>query len=239
MRSYRSSLAVVVVLALATTSARADEVAQFAGTTDTYVAKPEWSVIGPQTVAPGRNMLSFGIGWPGIDLSYYVGLIPDLNVGIHAGLRWAFQGKVDEVGLGLQPQLAVKWMAYHNDRVWIGLNAEIGPGFYFSNPTGYGLSMPIGLAVGVAITKRVAATATLDFPLYFSFGGPQSMPQPFRISMPILLGGGLEYFIWNNFLIFGRAKLGPSLDWVGSAPNGWTSRVGFSWELSMGVGYRF
>ena len=88
-----------------------------------------------------------------------------------------------------------------------------------------GLTIPVGLRLGIAASSAIAVAVLVDFPMWVEFG-------PFGgFNLPILTGGGVEYFLTSQLAVFFRARIGPTIR---------TSRPAeVTFESSLGIGYRF
>ena len=59
--------------------------------------------------------------------------------------------------------------------------------------------------IGIPIIRELALHAGIDLPLMFNF-----VPS-FSVAIPVLLGGGLEYFITPDLSLNFRMRFGPSI----------------------------
>ena len=248
------------------------------GSTELYASKPDWSPIGAQTLSFGRSAIATSIGWPGFELGYQFGILPDLNLGALITVDWGFSYNVSNPMLGFSVIAPIKWQVVAGPRFSFSLNAGIGPGFHWVNTRPqFGLSFPLGARLGIAITNRFGAVISLDFPMYFTFKHPLASEYPTqaisrtnstntscayanvnspydcgtatRMSMPVLIGGGVEYFITDKVVVFGRFRFGPAIDFMLAPyeqPSSGTvdmynlkTTVGFAIDVAIGAGYRF
>ena len=112
-------------------------------------------------------------------------------------------------------------------RVSLGVTLEPGVLYYasFLQGTRVGVTVPVGLRLGIAASSAIAVAVLVDLPMWVEFG-------PFGgFNLPILTGGGVEYFLTSQFAVFFRARIGPTLR------TGRPAEVTF--ESSLGIGYRF
>jgi hypothetical protein len=186
-----------------------------------------WSVVGPRTLAPGANALEAVAGFPGISGAYLRGVAPGINLGVRVGFAYGLEGLVREIEPGFKLQAVLKVRLLDEGKVSLGLTFEPGPFVYGSRfgEARVGFSIPVGFRLGIAASSALTVAVLLDLPMWVEFGRFGGF------NLPILTGAGVEYFITSQFLVFFRAKVGPTLR---------TNRLAeLSFEGSMGVGYRF
>lgn len=192
-----------------------------------------WSVVTGRTVGTGRNLLSGGMGWPGIDVSYLHGLSDKVDIGARFTFNYGIEGRVAGITPGIKPQFLLKVKLLDRQKINLGLNIAPGPLFYF--PAGFsrlGFVMPIGLQLGIIPNSAVHIGLSVDLPMYLSFlVYPNGATATGIFAVPILMGAGVEYFVTSDFLIYGQVKMGPEIATIGGAV--------FSIEGKFGVGWRF
>ncbi len=186
-----------------------------------------WSAIGPKTVAQGSNVIEGSLGYSAISASYLRGFVPGLNLGVRLGFVYGVEGMFREPSPGFKGQLLLKWRFLESGRVSLGLTFEPGVFTYGSYLQGSrtGLSLPIGLRLGIAASSALSVAVLVDLPMWVEFGTFGGF------NFPILTGGGAEYFITSQFAVFARARIGPTLRTLRPAE--------VTFDASVGVAYRF
>jgi hypothetical protein len=191
-----------------------------------------WSVLSGQTMGQGGTALVGQVGWPGVSLGLLHGATSRFDIGGKLTFNYGREGIVTSVVPGLKLQAWVRLMLLESSRVNLGLTFAPGPLFYFYEDfTDVGLSLPIALTVGIPVGSALMLNAGLDIPFYVIFG-----PGGGAV-VPLLLGGGLEYFIDRNLAVNFNVRMGPSIgayeDFRGR------SRARFTLEALLGIAYRF
>ena len=88
-----------------------------------------------------------------------------------------------------------------------------------------GLTFPVGFRLGIVASTAIAIAVLVDLPMWVEFGTFGGF------NLPILTGGGVEYFITSQLAAFVRARIGPTIR---------TSRPAeVTFEGSVGISYRF
>lgn len=186
-----------------------------------------WSVIGARTVAPQENLFIAEAGYPTVNVSYLRGVVAGLNLGARVGFTYGVEGLPRDVAPGVKAQALLKFRFFDAGRVSLGLTFE--PGFFVASSALQGVrgavNLPIGFRLGIAASSALAVALQLELPMWIevgSFGG---------FNLPILTGGGVEYFITSNLALFAKARVGPTIR---------TNRPAeVAFDASIGVGYRF
>lgn len=189
-----------------------------------------WSVATGETVSPGRDALSFELGWPGIGIGYLHGLSDRSDVGIKFDLLYGYEARTDsKVGFGLTVPLRL--VANRKDRVSIALNIDPGVRLYagnaVTNNTDFYLRFPVGATLGLQATPevRIAAKAVLNMALRPTqpFPGFEVGPQ---------FGFAAEYAVDKELLVGLNTLFGPSFD------TGFNDGASFGFVTQVVIGYR-
>jgi hypothetical protein len=165
-----------------------------------------WSVLAAQTVGSGNTVLHGQAGWPGLSFGVLHGATNRFDLGGRFTFNYGEEGIVRRVVPGLKLQAWMRLMLLDTQRVGLALSFAPGPLFYFRQyDTRVGLTLPVNLTLGIPVGSALMLNAGLDFPFYVTFGtggGPV---------FPILMGGGLEYFISRNLAATFNVRMGPSI----------------------------
>lgn len=191
-----------------------------------------WSLLSGQTMGQGGTALMGQVGWPGVSLGLLHGATSRFDIGGKLSFNYGREGIVTSVVPGLKLQAWVRLMLLQTSRLNLGLTFAPGPFFYFYERfTDVGLTLPIALTVGIPVGSALMLNVGLDIPFYVIFGAGGGAV------VPVLLGGGLEYFIDRNLAVNFNVRMGPS---VGTYSDfGVRGRARFTLEALLGVAYRF
>jgi hypothetical protein len=186
-----------------------------------------WSILAADTLGRGNTAFSGQIGWPGLTLGLLHGGSERFDIGGKFTFNWGREGWVRFTDPGIKFQAWMRLMLAQTNNVSLALTFQPGPLFYFDNgDTDVGLALPVGFVVGIPAGSAVMVNLGLDIPFHVYFGegiGPV---------FPILVGGGLEYFVDRSLAINFNVRMGPSL-----IPD--FDATEFTLEALMGVAYRF
>jgi hypothetical protein len=191
-----------------------------------------WSVLSGQTMGQGGTAFVGQLGWPGVSLGLLHGATPRFDIGGKFTFNYGREGIVTSVVPGLKLQAWVRLMLLQSQNVNVGLSFAPGPFFYFyETGTDVGLSLPIALTVGIPVGSAIMLNVGMDIPFYVIFGtggGPV---------IPILVGGGMEYFIDRNLAATFNVRMGPSI--FPYEDFRYRGRARFTLEALFGIAYRF
>jgi hypothetical protein len=194
-----------------------------------------WSVLSGETVGQGGNALVGQVGWPGLSLGMLHGATSRFDIGGKLSFNYGREGIVTQVVPGLKLQAWMRLMLVESSKVNVGLTFAPGPFFYFFNGyTDVGLALPIALTIGIPVGSALMLNIGLDAPFYVTFGsggGPV---------VPLLVGGGLEYFIDRQLAFTFNVRMGPSLGAYnyGVYDIRYRGQAAFTLDATVGVAYR-
>jgi hypothetical protein len=174
---------------------------------DEPVAGQGWSVTSGKTVGDGNTFLHVQGGWPGLS----AGLLHGINSTTDIGGRFSFNyGLGGDFSGELTPSLQLQGLSRITllDTAKYNLGLEFNPGlgiWFFSNGGGahFGLTLPVNLVFGIPVSSSVMATAGIDLPLLIIFADSS------LVALPILFGGGFEYYIDQNMAFTFKLRMGP------------------------------
>lgn len=197
------------------------------------VAGQLWSVVTPRTVGLNGNMVEAGLGYPGVYGQYSRGIMPTLDLGVRASVNYGVEGLTNIILPELKLQAVLKYRIMDNGKVSLGVNFAPGPLFYFPPyRTTPGFTLPVGITLGIVASSALNIGITFEVPLWIQFGFIGSAV------FPILMGGGVEYFVSSSLALWFGLRMGPSI-WTnpGASPSGATAV--FTFDGRLGVGWRF
>ncbi|KFA93970.1 hypothetical protein [Archangium violaceum] len=198
----------------------------------TYSRGQGWSVLSGQTLGSGTAVTG-QVGWPGLSLGLLHGATSRFDIGGKFTFNYGHEGIITSVVPGLKLQGWMRLMLLQTSRVNVGLTFAPGPFFYFyERYTEVGLTLPIALTVGIPVGSALMLNVGLDIPFYVVFGTGGG------VVVPVLLGGGLEYFLDRNLAVNFNVRMGPS---VGSYSGFFEdrTRARFTLEALLGIAYKF
>lgn len=195
-----------------------------------------WSLLSGETIGDGQTSLSAQAGYPGLSLEVLHGTHSRIDVGGAVALNYSLEGSTDTFPPGFKLQGVLRACLVEGHGFNLGLRFSPGPFFYFFNNGQYGttplpgsytlagFSLPLELVAGIPIGSAMVLNAGIEVPFFFYFG-----PGAGAV-IPILAGGGLEYFVSQQFVVSFSTHMGPTI-----APNNYAYP---SVEILIGAGYR-
>jgi hypothetical protein len=186
-----------------------------------------WSLVTGETVSPGRDALSFELGWPSVGVGYIHGLSDRADVGAKFDLLYGFeQTSTTRIGMGVRVPLRL--VASRQDKLSIQLHTDPGIRFYGSKDgsgSDFVIGFPVGVTLGIQATPelRVAAGFDLNMAIIGTHGGSFEIGPQF--------GFGAEYFVDRQLLVGLNTRFGPQFNSVGG-------NADFAFLTQVVVGYR-
>ncbi|MFP2931371.1 hypothetical protein ACLESO_40520 [Pyxidicoccus sp. 3LG] len=188
-----------------------------------------WSILAADSLGRGNTAFSGQIGWPGITLGLLHGGSERFDIGGKFSFNYGREGWVRYTDPGVKLQAWMRLMLAQTSQVALAVTFQPGPFFYFEDgDTDVGLALPVGIVIGIPAGSAVMVNLGLDLPFHVYFGegiGPV---------FPILVGGGLEYFIDRSLDVTFNVRLGPSI-----IPDRRGDGSEFTLEALFGIAYRF
>jgi hypothetical protein len=173
-------------------------------------AERSWSVMSGSAVGPAHLALQFQAGWPDLSLAGNYGINEKLDVGARLAFAYGADGSLG-FGPGVVPGFRIQVGARYTlvDTGTIRVGASFTPGFGLDALPGAPTArilLPLGLTVGIAASEAMAFHVGLDLPIYVTpgtFGG---------LTLPILVGGGVEYHVDQALALTAQARIGPAIE---------------------------
>ena len=166
-----------------------------------------WSVLTGQTVGSGNNIFFAQAGFPGVSAAYLHGNSSTMDFGGIFAFDYGVEGATDFIDPELKFQAALRFNLGHKDKLNFGLEIDPGLAMLFVN-TGsssfhIGPTIPIKLVAGLKVNRELNVDFGLDtgFTLLFV--------DVTQFYIPIMFGGGLEYFINPDLAVTLNIRMGP------------------------------
>jgi hypothetical protein len=188
-----------------------------------------WSLYSGQTVGAGSNVVAGQLGWPGLWLTYLHGTTDQLDFGARlTAINYGFESRLgDDLAPGMKLQLVARLGLVNQGRFNLGLEFAPGPLVYFRRfVTQWGLAFPLKLQMGVGVGSAMIVNFGLDVPMFVTFNDSPSL------YLPLLFGGGVEYFLDQRLALSFNLRMGPSI-------RARDTTTVFAMDALIGVAYRF
>ena len=192
-----------------------------------------WSAITGETLGEGATAVHLQAAWPGLSVSLLHGYSPTVDFGGILTFNYSYEGDVRASYPGLKLQGYVKATLVDKPRYNIGVS--FAPGiltYFFGNSfctllalgtatdfgyhwvggnvctgggTQFGITLPAGLTFGIRARDNLNFAFTFDVPLFVTFGDLGT------VTVPILFGGGIEYFLDSSKALTFNLRTGPMI----------------------------
>ncbi len=189
------------------------------------------SLLGAETLAPGRDMLSARFGWPDLTLEYTHGMSP----GFDLGGRFQFVYGVESTTtskFGIAFAVPMRWSLSRAGNVRLAFHVDPGLRLYTYDPALFGFQFPFGLNLEIPVSPPILFGVGADFNATLMITGGAS-PQFF---FGPLVGPWMEYRI-DPRLSFGLdSRFGAIIDAYsgeGRYGGGTESRFGFRVQMTL------
>lgn len=186
-----------------------------------------WSVFSGKTVGAGNNVFHGEIGWPGLSGTLLHGVNSGFDVGGRFTFNYGYEGVTSAINPGFKLQGVLHIQVAQMQKVSLGLKFEPGMFLYLRGRATFGITLPVGFQVAIPASSALLITAGLDVPLSIQFGDASTA------FVPILFGGGAEYFLDNRIALTFNLRLGPGITTAGGGS------TDFVLQSLFGVAYRF
>ena len=199
----------------------------------------QWSQVSGTTAGNGKDLIGAEVGWPALQAAYFHGMTDGFDLGARFGLFWGTEGFAP-TGFGLRAQAALRWQIPNATpyKMTIEVDPGVYTGFgYFGGFAQFGLAATGRYTVAFPITSALTLHAGADIPLIVDFlnGG--------GASIPIMVGGGAEYFINDAISITLRLRFGVAINVGDYSYNNFFLNTGgananFATDCSVGAAFK-
>ena len=215
-----------------------------------------WSLITGETIGAGATSVHVQAAFPGVSVSLLHGYSPGFDFGGVFTYNYNYEGDLRASYPGIKLQGYLKGTVLRNERynlgVWFApgmLRYDLGQTYCFPvilgthtvdgsfysagnvcnsfGGTQYGLTLPAGLIFGVSARDNLNIALNLDVPLFVSFGDYGTL------TVPVLFGGGVEYFLQRSTAVTFNFRTGPMI----FPKYGYATE--FTFQALLGLAYRF
>jgi hypothetical protein len=231
MRNMKGAVLIALALSLgasaqAASRARSDDVESSEPVVRGGGAR-NWSMLDGRTVG-GGDAFHLELGWPGLTVSYLHGMADRLDLGLRLSLNYGYEGYPRLSGIpGVKLQGALRVGLFDAGKLGLALSFQPGILYYSFRGGGstVGFTLPVALGLNVALSDALNVGASLDVPLWITFG-------PFSTAtVPVLFGVGLEYFLDRGLALTFRMKMGPAINSAAGAELMFSSHIGIAVKL--------
>ncbi|MBM4377705.1 MAG: hypothetical protein FJ086_00125 [Deltaproteobacteria bacterium] len=201
--------------------------AQVIEVSEPIIRSQGWSTMAGLTVGEARTVVTGQATFPGLS----VGVLRGMHSRVDAGGLFSFNYGVEGNAADIAPELKLQGRAraslYQGQRVNLG--AEFSPGalvvFRPNDQREWGMTVPMALTLGIPVGSALHLHAAVECPLWFDFAST-------KLRVPILAGGGAEYFLDRSVALTLNLRTGPTLQtWAGTGVFTFQSLLGVAWRL--------
>jgi hypothetical protein len=205
----------------------------------TRAGEQSWSVLTGKTVGASRNVFFAQAGFPGLSLELRHGSSPTMDIGGRFTFDYGVEGMTGFVEPELKLNFVLKLALLRQSQFDLALEVDPGVAVYFeggqvcvpspfggtvcsgSGGTHFGPSIPIKLVGGIPVSRNL----NIDFGL--DTGVSIFVTSGTSVVVPILFGGGVEYFISSRLALTFDLRMGPVVG-SGAATFGMKTEIGLA-----------
>ncbi len=193
-----------------------------------------WSLVGAETVSPGRPVLDVQTGWPSTTFGYTMGLGPSSDVSLRLGLLYGWEGTTyGQFGLSFYAPLRFRVAQTRDFRLLF--HVDPGLKLYTSSSAEFGFQFPVGLVMGFPVRHDLEVGMGIDFMMTLLVTGVASP----RFVFGPMVGPYVEYHPTSQLAVGLNTRFGAAID----AHNGWDGHPGgtttdFAFVTQLFLGYR-
>ncbi|HYV44992.1 MAG TPA: hypothetical protein VFA20_09030 [Myxococcaceae bacterium] len=190
-----------------------------------------WTLLGAQTVGDGANVVAVEAGFPALAVTFFHGVTSIEDVGVRLAFNYGFEGLVSAIVPGMRVEGLARLRLLDTGHVNIGLRGGVGVFAYFTGAfTVPGVTIPLGLDVGIPVGSAFAISTGVGLPLFITFGNTGGL------TAPILFDAGLEYWLSKAWEANLHARMGPALNATSPFVQVGSAQIAF--ELSVGMAFK-
>jgi hypothetical protein len=193
-----------------------------------------WSVIGSETVSPGRPVIDVQTGWPSTTFGYTFGLSGTNDISLRLGLLYGYEGTTaSQFGLSFYAPLRFQLLQSKDFRLL--LHVDPGLKLYTTSSAQFGFQFPVGIVVGFPVQPNLEVGVGLDFNMTLLVTGNFAP----RFIFGPAAGPYVEYHVTPQLSLGLNTRFGAAIDAYSSDAgiSGGTS-TGFAFTTQLLVGYR-
>lgn len=198
--------------------------------------------LGGATLGSNRNTLAFEMGWPGLFVTVLHGQSERFDIGGSFGFVYGVEG-VPKIAPGFKLNLVTRLNLFHEGHFNLGFKLSPGLTTYFpsdsvhyrfyvnddSTNVMFGLSFPVEIVAGYALTHELTLSAGVAMPMTLFF-----TPE-FSFVLPFQPGAGIEYRVDHALSLTFDMRFGPSVFMVPDRD----PTTYFAFRLLVGLAYRY
>jgi len=190
-----------------------------------------WTMLGAQTSGDGANVVAVDAGFPGLSVTYLHGVTSIEDIGFRLAFNYGYEGLVTAIHPGLRGEAVARLRLLDTGHVSIGLKGGVGVFAYFTSAyTAPGITLPLGLVVGIPVGNAFSVATGVDVPLFLTFGPTGGL------TAPVLFVAGLERWLGKGWLANLRVRMGPAVNITGPFVPVGSAQLAF--ELAVGMAFK-
>jgi hypothetical protein len=193
-----------------------------------------WSVIGSETVSPGRPVIDVQTGWPSTTFGYTFGLSGTSDISLRLGLLYGYEGTTDSQ-FGLSFYAPLRFQLLQNKDFRLLLHVDPGLKLYTTSSAQFGFQFPVGIVMGFPVQPNLEIGVGLDFNMTLLVTGNFAP----RFIFGPAAGPYVEYHVTPQLSIGLNTRFGAAIDAYSAdagIPGG--TSTGFAFTTQLMVGYR-
>lgn len=202
--------------------------ATIVATTGEARAAGQWGLYSGDTLNGGQSMVYGEVGWPDLSLGYQYGLSNNMDIGARFQLTYGFLGTT-ATAVGIALSAPIRFNLSKSDKLSVLLHVDPGVKFAAFSPVFFGLMFPVGVQLGVHLTREATLEFGFDMPFYLNF------TNTVYFVIPPQAGPGFQYTINNNMAVGINTRFGAAIGVGGAGYSG----AAFAFLTQAGFGYSF
>jgi len=127
-----------------------------------------WGVVSATTNAPGHDVFSVEVGFPGVSFGYSHAMSDTSDWGIKLDVLYGFLYTTN-TQFGVAARLPLRWVVAQRDRFSVLVHVDPGLFTYAGSENLFGLIVPVGAAIGFQPINDLRLSFGVDLPLAVQF----------------------------------------------------------------------